>query len=273
MWARGLDDRAGDAHVRAAGRHALAGRDAAASGRDAARVHRAEPAVPDGQPGRVRPGRRCGSSRSDGARSASRVHHTGTDAELDAFVKDVEKIVRQEGAIFGEYPDYEPGTYTFLADYLPYANGDGMEHRNSTVITSPASIAGGRDGSARHGRARVLPRLERRAHPPEVARAVRFRAREHVRRAVARRGLHAVLRPAGRCSAPASPISARPPRTLTGLVEAVTNDPGRRGAIGRGDEPDGAVHRRRPDGGSHELVRTPSSRITRSAGRSRWRST
>jgi len=72
------------------------------------------------------------------------LHHTGPDAELDAFVKDVEKIVRQEGAIFGEYPEYEPGTYTFLADYLPWANGDGMEHRNSTVITAGASIANAR---------------------------------------------------------------------------------------------------------------------------------
>jgi predicted metalloprotease with PDZ domain len=72
-------------------------------------------------------------------------HHTGTAAELDGFVKDVEKIVRQEGAIFGEFPSYEPGTYTFLADYLPYASGDGMEHRNSTVITSSGSIRGSRD--------------------------------------------------------------------------------------------------------------------------------
>jgi predicted metalloprotease with PDZ domain len=68
------------------------------------------------------------------------VHHTGTDAELDAYVKDVEKIVRQEGAIFGEYPEYEPGSYTFLADYLPWASGDGMEHRNSTVLSSNGAL-------------------------------------------------------------------------------------------------------------------------------------
>ena len=67
-------------------------------------------------------------------------HHTGTDAELDRYVLDVERVVREEGAIYGEYPQYEPGTYTFLADYLPYADGDGMEHRNSTVMTSSASI-------------------------------------------------------------------------------------------------------------------------------------
>jgi predicted metalloprotease with PDZ domain len=72
-------------------------------------------------------------------------HHTGTAAELDGFVKDVEKIVRQEGAIYGEYPEYEPGYYTFLADYLPYANGDGMEHRNSTAISANGSIAATRE--------------------------------------------------------------------------------------------------------------------------------
>ena len=72
------------------------------------------------------------------------LHHTGSDRELDGFVRDVEKIVREEGAIFGEYPQFEPGSYTFLADYLPYASGDGMEHRNSTVITSSGSIAAAR---------------------------------------------------------------------------------------------------------------------------------
>jgi predicted metalloprotease with PDZ domain len=72
-------------------------------------------------------------------------HHTGTDADLDRYVKDVEKIVREEGAIYGEYPVYEPGYYTFLADYLPYAGGDGMEHRNSTVMTQAAAIAQNRE--------------------------------------------------------------------------------------------------------------------------------
>ena len=76
----------------------------------------------------------------DGRSFRFAAHHTGTAEELDSLVKDVEKIVRAEGAIFGEYPAYEPGSYTFLADYLPYANGDGMEHRNSTVITSSGTI-------------------------------------------------------------------------------------------------------------------------------------
>jgi predicted metalloprotease with PDZ domain len=68
------------------------------------------------------------------------VHHLGSDAEVEDYVKDVERIVREEEKIFGEFPAFEPGSYTFLADYLPYAGGDGMEHRNSTVMTSSGSI-------------------------------------------------------------------------------------------------------------------------------------
>jgi len=64
------------------------------------------------------------------------MHHLGIDAELDAYVTGLEKIVREEQAVFGELPDFEPGYYTFLADYLPWDNGDGMEHRNSAVMTS-----------------------------------------------------------------------------------------------------------------------------------------
>jgi predicted metalloprotease with PDZ domain len=73
-------------------------------------------------------------------------HHTGTSAELDRFVADVQKIVTIERDVFGEFPMYEPGTYTFIADYLPYASGDGMEHRNSTIVTSSSAIRSNRNG-------------------------------------------------------------------------------------------------------------------------------
>jgi predicted metalloprotease with PDZ domain len=68
------------------------------------------------------------------------LHHDGSDAEADAFAKDVERIVREAAAIFGEFPQYENNTYTFLSDYLPWASGDGMEHRNSTVLTSAGAL-------------------------------------------------------------------------------------------------------------------------------------
>lgn len=69
------------------------------------------------------------------------MHHQGTDAELDRFVEVTRRIVLAQQAIFGELPDFEPGHFTFIVDALPWAHGDGMEHRNSTVITSPSSLA------------------------------------------------------------------------------------------------------------------------------------
>lgn len=74
------------------------------------------------------------------------VHHTGTDAELDAFAADVQRIVAEMRHVFGEYPRFDAKTYTFIADYLPWASGDGMEHRNSTILTSASSIRGNRLG-------------------------------------------------------------------------------------------------------------------------------
>jgi predicted metalloprotease with PDZ domain len=68
-------------------------------------------------------------------------HHTATDADLDAYARDTERIVREMRQVFGEFPQFENNTYTFIADYLPWANGDGMEHRNSTILTSSASLA------------------------------------------------------------------------------------------------------------------------------------
>jgi len=74
------------------------------------------------------------------------IHHAGDDAELDGFARDVEKIVREERGVYGEFAPYDTGTYTFIADYLPWDSGDGMEHRNSTIITSSSSIRGNRSG-------------------------------------------------------------------------------------------------------------------------------
>jgi predicted metalloprotease with PDZ domain len=71
------------------------------------------------------------------------LHHSGSDADADALVDGIRKVLVAERKVYGDFPAYEPGTYTFLADYLSWANGDGMEHRNSTVLTSRNAIAGG----------------------------------------------------------------------------------------------------------------------------------
>ncbi|MCA1586771.1 MAG: PDZ domain-containing protein [Acidobacteria bacterium] len=68
------------------------------------------------------------------------LHHDGTDAEADAFAADVGRIVRETQPIFGELPQFDGSSYTFLCDYLPWASGDGMEHRNSTVLSAAAAL-------------------------------------------------------------------------------------------------------------------------------------
>ena len=71
------------------------------------------------------------------------LHHNGTDAELDTYFEKIKKTVLAEKAVFGELADFDYGTYTFLACYIPNASGDGMEHRNSTILTNTRSLADG----------------------------------------------------------------------------------------------------------------------------------
>lgn len=72
------------------------------------------------------------------------VHHAGADREIDRYAQDVERIVREMVTVFGEFPRFETGRYTFIADYLPTASGDAMEHRNSTVLTAPTTLRASR---------------------------------------------------------------------------------------------------------------------------------
>lgn len=68
------------------------------------------------------------------------IHHLGTEVEADSFAAMAQRVVAQEIAVYGETPVYDVGRYTFIADYLPWASGDGMEHRNSTILTSTSSL-------------------------------------------------------------------------------------------------------------------------------------
>ncbi len=69
------------------------------------------------------------------------LHDPGTDQELDRYTDMAKKVVAEEEAVFGEFPAYDVGTYTFIACYGPWAAGDGMEHRNSTSLTSGGTLA------------------------------------------------------------------------------------------------------------------------------------
>ncbi len=64
-------------------------------------------------------------------------HSDGAQADVDELAKLVQPMVREHMAVFGEFPKYEPGNYTFILDYVPWGDGDGMEHRNSTAVSSP----------------------------------------------------------------------------------------------------------------------------------------
>ena len=68
------------------------------------------------------------------------LHHRGSDAEAQAFAKMCEAVVLEEEGVFGSFPKFDTGTYTFLIDYLPWASGDGMEHRDSTVISGASEL-------------------------------------------------------------------------------------------------------------------------------------
>jgi predicted metalloprotease with PDZ domain len=68
------------------------------------------------------------------------VHHAGTEADVDEYARRARLVVDEQIALFGEVPDFDYGTYTFIADYLPHVSGDGMEHRNSTILTRSSGL-------------------------------------------------------------------------------------------------------------------------------------
>ena len=64
------------------------------------------------------------------------VHHNASEEDVDELAQMAQRVVLEHIAVYGELPNFDYGTYTFIADYLPYVNGDGMEHRNSTILTN-----------------------------------------------------------------------------------------------------------------------------------------
>lgn len=73
------------------------------------------------------------------------LHQADTYEGFETYAENVQKIVRSEMEIFGELPDFDFGAYTFLACYIENVDGDGMEHRNSTVLTDKKPLSKGGD--------------------------------------------------------------------------------------------------------------------------------
>jgi len=73
------------------------------------------------------------------------IHSDDDQATIDNFAKQVQRMVLEEKAVFGELPAYDYGEYTFLDDVYPTNSGDGMEHRNSTCIVQPVAKVSGNE--------------------------------------------------------------------------------------------------------------------------------
>lgn len=68
-----------------------------------------------------------------------------TNEQADELAEKVTRIVQEARAVFGEFPKYTYGTYTFITSANAYVSGDGMEHRNSTMITVPMATFNAND--------------------------------------------------------------------------------------------------------------------------------
>jgi predicted metalloprotease with PDZ domain len=66
----------------------------------------------------------------------------GSDSLATAFADKIKRITQEARMVFGEFPVFDNGSYTFLASINPYVKGDGMEHRNSTMIALPVAFDG-----------------------------------------------------------------------------------------------------------------------------------
>ena len=66
------------------------------------------------------------------------LHHQRGEAA--AFARLCEAVTAEEEGVFGAFPKYDTGSYTFLLDYLPYVSSDGMEHRDCPVITGTRDV-------------------------------------------------------------------------------------------------------------------------------------
>lgn len=79
----------------------------------------------------------------DGKTIRFALHDNTSSEDLDIYFENVKKIVLAQKDVFGELPDFDFGTYTFLACYGPNISGDGMEHRNSTIVSSSRRLKDG----------------------------------------------------------------------------------------------------------------------------------
>ncbi|MDQ8003826.1 MAG: PDZ domain-containing protein [Pedobacter sp.] len=86
---------------------------------------------------------------SDGKIQTIHLMAHSDDDEMSVFnyANMLKKVVDEQKAIFGELPNFDFGHYYFLHCVHPSYAGDGMEHRNSTVIVQRTPKIGGNESN------------------------------------------------------------------------------------------------------------------------------
>ena len=244
MWARGLDDRPITSASGTAGRAALAVATQLHANRQRWSSPRPTCSTSWTAP-RSSVRSRCASSPSDGRRFRFAMHHTGTDAELDALVKDVRENRRAGGRDLRRVSRVRTGSL-HVPRRLPAV-------RQRRRHGAPQQHGHFRNRSIARGRDQICSTPSRTSSftagtSSASARRVSSRSTSIARTSPASSGWPKGSRSTTarwRCSAPGSWISRRPLRRFDRLIEACL-EPRSPGALGRRDEPHGAVHRRRP---------------------------
>lgn len=68
------------------------------------------------------------------------INHNGSEDDVKIYGEMTRLATGEATVLFGALPDLDFDDYTFIAHYLPEAYGDGMEHRNSTILTSSREL-------------------------------------------------------------------------------------------------------------------------------------
>lgn len=146
---------------------------------------------------------------------------------IDAYAEGAAKIVREAAEVFGELPAFDYGFYTFVACYRPSCSGDGMEHRNSTSVTSSNSM--GDNGTTLLGTVshEFFHTWNVKRIRPKTIEPFNYDAANMSDALWIAEGFTQYYGPLILTRAGITPTTAFP-RGLSGTVNAVTNAPGRR---------------------------------------------
>jgi predicted metalloprotease with PDZ domain len=68
------------------------------------------------------------------------LHSQATPEVAARFARSSEAITLEAAGVFGSFPQYDNDVYTFLVDDVPSASSDGMEHRDSTIISTNRAL-------------------------------------------------------------------------------------------------------------------------------------